>query len=122
MVYKGEFAKVRINRLGGVGDCDWSSNSLSEASGGGILKKAKNYVVIQPRTDVDFDTQYQITCRDQNGNEAQSTITVAKLQNDFDSDGKINDDEASITLEQFFFGGIDKTTLFFHLEAFIMQQ
>ena len=120
IVYKGETAKVRIDKFGGVGECDWSSNILHEENGG-IIKRADNYIVVQPRTDVDFDTKYQVTCRDEEGTEATSIITIAKLQNDFDSDGLIDDDEAEITLAQFFNNEIDKTMLFFHLEAFLMQ-
>ena len=98
---------------------------MQEQIGGGIFQKTDNYIVIQPRTDVELGTQYQITCHDQKGNQAHSTITVAQLQNDLDSDGFINVDEASKSITLFFASdrGIDdKTMLFFHLEAFMITQ
>jgi len=122
-VYRGEYAKLRINKLGGIGKCEWSSNSLQEESSGGIIKKADDYVVVKPRTEVDFGTQYQVTCRDSvTFEEASSIITVAQLQNDQNSDGLIDDNEASTSIDQFFDGdaGMNKTMLYLHLELFIL--
>jgi len=118
-VYKGEPAKIRIDNLGS--ECDWSFKILQEGVGIDIVKKTDDYIVVEPKTDIDFGTEYQLTCRDENGAEAQSIITIAKLPNDLDSDGLISADEIKITLEQFFNGeGMDRTMLFLHLEAFLM--
>jgi hypothetical protein len=126
-VYKGEFAKVRINKLGGVGKCNWSSDTLSlsadKDSPGTILDTAPEYIIVKPRTDVDFGTQYKVTCHDQNNDEAHSTITVSQLQNDQNSDGLIDAEEAETSIEQFFAGeaGMNKTMLYLHLELFMMS-
>lgn len=120
-VYKGEMPKVRFDRYGGVGHCQWILDDLEKESE--IVMHASDYIIVQPRVkDVALGKQYQVTCRDdENGKEASAIITVAKLKYDSDNDGMINDDEASMALEHLFANNSerDKTIFFSNFEAFL---
>jgi len=91
-------------------------------------------LIVQPRVkDVPVGKQYQVTCRDDTKKkEASSIITVSELRFDSDNDESIDENEVSTALERFFAGKFlsdeekdktkEKTMLFLHLEAFLLQQ
>ncbi len=95
-VYVGENVKVRFDKLGGAGKCDWVVTDLQE------IKQADNYIVVQPRTDVELGTTYSITCRDQNGEMTQADIIVGNLPADTDINGLISGEELQIAIDSYF--------------------
>jgi hypothetical protein len=121
LVYRGESVAVRFEKRGGFGVCDWNFTDLQE------VEKGDDYIVVRPRTDVEFGTEYMVGCRDQDGAVAQSKIVVNGLLIDLDVDGFISEEEVLISIEKFFKGEelngvkLDRRQLFLHLEAFLMK-
>ena len=116
-VYVGENVKVRFDKLGGAGKCDWVLTDLQE------IDKADTYLVVKPRTDVEIGTTYSITCRDQNGDMAAADIIVGNLPADTDTNGEISDEELQAAIVSYFentpLNGvqINKTELYLTVEA-----
>jgi hypothetical protein len=116
-VYVGENVKVRFDKLGGAGKCDWVVTDLQE------IDKADNYIVVQPRTDVEIGTTYSITCRDQNGDMTAADVIVGNLPADTDTNGEISDEELQAAIVSYFentpLNGvqINKTELYLTVEA-----
>lgn len=123
-IYKGESdkTKIRFDISGGAGACDWISDKIQIEEG----DKRDYYVIVKPQLkDRPVDTQYKVTCRDQNGKEANAIITVAKLTFDSDNDGLIDSDETQRAINQFFveraeelINKMDIEELFHHLDNF----
>ena len=123
-VYKGETPKVRFDKHGGVGNCEWFTTNLEENE---IVTRKFEYIIVMPRVkDVALGKEYKVTCRDDvSGEESSAIITVDRLKYDSDEDGIISNNEASRGLEQFFANDMttqDKTILFINLEAFFTTQ
>ncbi|MCP4702358.1 MAG: VWA domain-containing protein [Gammaproteobacteria bacterium] len=121
VAYQGESVKVRINRSGGTGACDWTYNELQPVMTG------TDYLVVQPRTDVELGIQYLISCRDGKGDKVSSTITVGRLPGDLDKDGQIDSGEARHAIDKHFDQednevngvGMDRALLYVHMDAFL---
>ncbi len=95
-VYVGENVKVRFDKLGGAGKCDWVLTDLQE------IEKGDNYLVVKPRTDVEIGTTYSITCRDQNGDMTAADVIVGNLPADIDTNGLISDEELQVAIDNYF--------------------
>ncbi len=123
-VYKGETPKVRFDKHGGVGNCEWFTTNLEENE---IVTRKFEYIIVMPRVkDVALGKEYKVTCRDDvSGEESSAIITVDRLKYDSDEDGIISNNEASTGLGLFFASDMttqDKTMLFINLEAFFTTQ
>jgi len=97
-VYKGESVAVRFDKSGGVGACDWQLADLQEVTRG------DDFIVVRPRTDVELGHQYTVTCRDKNGDVAQSIIVVSDLPCDLDGTISIDEQEMQTCMDKFFNG------------------
>ena len=127
-IYKKESdtTRLRFDMSGGAGHCDWISNKQLEIK---PEDKRKYHVFVTPQIiNREPGTQYTVTCRDQNGEEATAIITVAKLTYDSNDDGKINDSEAQEVLKELFLdraevliNKMSNEELFYHFEAFLDQ-
>jgi hypothetical protein len=121
-VFRGEKVKVRFEKRGGAGACDWVLIDLQE------VEKGDDYIVVRPRTDIELGKKYLISCHDQNGEVAQSEIVVGNLPIDLNADGIISEEEILICIDKFFKGerlngvNMDRQQLFLHVEAFLLMR
>ncbi|MCP4699971.1 MAG: VWA domain-containing protein [Gammaproteobacteria bacterium] len=124
-VYQGESSKVRFNATGLAGEaCNWTLPQI------GLEEKGKgaDFIVVQPRTDVEVGTKHEVSCQ-ANGKTTRANILVINLPGDLDNDGDIDAGEAKNAINAFFEESkpldgvkIDRIQLFMHVESFIVTE
>ncbi len=100
VVYRGVSDKLRFEKRGGSGGCDWILTDLDE------VEKGDKYIVVRTPADGKVGKEYTVRCRDQNGEMAQSKIVVANLSVDLNGDGIISEEEILICIEKYFNRGM----------------
>ncbi len=119
VVYKGESSRLRVSAVGGAPPYDFVVKDVTEVTRG------DDYIVVNPNTQVEVGTEYEVLCRDSSDEIATMKIVVSRLPGDINGDGMLDDSEMELVIRSYLEGGAvggitvdDPTLVYKHAEVY----